>query len=108
MNLSSKKCAPCNQSESKLLESEAKKLLTELSDWQLLENATWLQKEFKFKNFKQTLNFVNKVGAIAEVENHHPDIYFTWGKCVIKIQTHKLNGLHQNDFILAAKVDEIT
>ena len=66
-----------------------------------------LYRSFKFKDFKETLKFVNKVGEIAEKEGHHPDIYFTWGKCTIELYTHAIKGLSENDFILAAKIDKI-
>ncbi|MEX2017065.1 MAG: 4a-hydroxytetrahydrobiopterin dehydratase [Candidatus Pacearchaeota archaeon] len=66
-----------------------------------------LHREFKFKDFKKTLEFVNKVGEIAEKEGHHPDIYFTWGKCTIELYTHSINGLSENDFILASKINKI-
>ena len=64
-------------------------------------------KKFKFKNFKNTIEFVNKVGTIAENEKHHPDISFGWGYCLIMIHTHAIKGLSLNDFILAAKIDQI-
>ena len=67
----------------------------------------YLIKEFKFKNFLESQNFVNKVGSIAETEGHHPDIWFGWGYAKIKIYTHAINGLIENDFILAAKIDQI-
>ena len=66
-----------------------------------------LTKEFKFKNFKESQNFINKVGDIAEIENHHPDLLFGWGYCKIKIFTHAIKGLAESDFILAAKIDKI-
>jgi 4a-hydroxytetrahydrobiopterin dehydratase len=65
-----------------------------------------LKKEFKFKNFQQALHFTNVVGKIAEEEGHHPDIYLTWGKVVLEIWTHKINGLTESDFILASKCDQ--
>ena len=64
-------------------------------------------KDFKFKNFKESQNFVSKIGDIAEDENHHPDITFGWGYCKIKIFTHAIEGLAESDFILAAKIDQI-
>ena len=67
----------------------------------------FLIKEFKFKNFKDSQKFVNKVGNIAETENHHPDIFFGWGYAKIKIFTHAINGLAESDFILASKIDKI-
>ena len=68
----------------------------------------YLIKEFKFKNFLESQNFVNKVGQIAETEGHHPDIWFGWGYAKIKIFTHAIKGLHESDFVLAAKVDRIS
>ena len=67
----------------------------------------FLIKEFTFKNFKESQNFINKVGDVAEKENHHPDISFGWGYCKIKIFTHAIKGLAESDFILAAKIDRI-
>ena len=67
----------------------------------------YLTKEYKFENFIQSQNFINKVGNIAETEGHHPDIWFGWGYAKIKIFTHAINGLHESDFVLAAKIDKI-
>ena len=67
----------------------------------------YLIKEFKFKNFLESQTFVNKVGSIAETEGHHPDIWFGWGYAKIKIFTHAIKGLHESDFVLAAKIDKI-
>lgn len=66
-----------------------------------------LEKEYKFKNFREALEFTNKIGAIAEQQNHHPDIFLTWGKVKVTLSTHKVSGLSENDFIMAAKCDEI-
>ena len=66
-----------------------------------------VEKEFVFRDFKTALNFTNKVGKIAEKEGHHPDIFLSWGKVKIITYTHKINGLHENDFILAAKIDKL-
>ena len=71
------------------------------------DSSFYLTKSFKFKNFVESQNFINKVGEIAERENHHPDIMFGWGYCNIKIFTHAIKGLAESDFILAAKIDEI-
>ena len=71
------------------------------------KNSFYLIKDFNFKNFKQSQIFVNQVGKIAEEENHHPDIYFGWGYCRIKIYTHAIKGLAESDFVLAAKIDNI-
>lgn len=75
-------------------------------DWLLIDEH-YLEKEYKFKNFIQALEFVNKVGRLAESLGHHPDIYLAWGKVKLVIWTHKINGLHKNDFILAAKINEL-
>lgn len=75
-------------------------------DWLLIDEH-YLEKEYKFKNFIQALEFVNKVGRLAELFGHHPDIYLAWGKVKLVIWTHKINGLHKNDFILAAKVNKL-
>jgi len=107
MNNQIKHCTPCHNGSIPLDLQTAKQKLASLKDWQLIENPTKIKKDFKFKNFATTLEFVNKVGNIAEREGHHPDIYFTWGKCSIEIYTHKINGLHDNDFILAGEIDKL-
>ena len=76
------------------------------SNWKVVDEHH-LEKEFEFKDFQQALDFVNLVGQLAESQGHHPDIYLSWGKVKLTIWTHKINGLHRNDFILAAKVDEL-
>ncbi|MBT4989269.1 MAG: 4a-hydroxytetrahydrobiopterin dehydratase [Rickettsiales bacterium] len=100
-------CTPCTSADRPLNFEIAKQKLIGLNDWQLIEDGRKIKKNFKFKDFITTLNFVNKVGNIAEIEGHHPDIYFTWGKCTIEIYTHAINGLHDNDFILATKIDRL-
>lgn len=104
-----KHCTPCNTDVAALNKNEAQKKVQEfkLQNWQLKENSTWLERKFTFPDFVTSLEFVNKVGAIAEQEGHHPDIYFTWGKVIIKIQTHKIKGLHENDFILAQQINNL-
>ncbi len=74
--------------------------------WKVIEDKK-IQREFKFDNFKQALDFVNKVSSLAEEQDHHPGIYFTWGKVKITLYTHKIGGLHENDFILASKIDAL-
>ncbi len=100
-------CTPCQEGSNPILPQEAQSKLKNLNDWYLLNSDKKIKKDYKFKNFKEALNFVNKVAIIAEEQNHHPDIYFTYGKCSIEIYTHKINGLHENDFILAEKIDQI-
>jgi len=105
-NLSNKKCVPCQGGIPKLTGEQAKIYLVELNEW-LLINDHHIEKTYQFPDFKSALQFVNLVGEIAEDENHHPNINFTWGKVEISIWTHKIDGLHENDFILAAKIDSI-
>lgn len=106
-DLANMNCVPCSVGAPTLEENEIKKLMKSLKDgWDVIDNKK-LEKTYKFKNFKEALDFTNKVGALAEEEGHHPDVYLSWGKVVIRLWTHKIGGLHENDFILAAKIDEI-
>ncbi|TSC68442.1 MAG: 4a-hydroxytetrahydrobiopterin dehydratase [Parcubacteria group bacterium Gr01-1014_56] len=86
---------------------EAEKLLVELNDWALIDDAHLLAKSFHFKNFVAAIHFVNKVAAIAEEEKHHPDITISYNDVGLELSTHAIHGLSENDFILAAKIDEI-
>lgn len=107
MDLKDKKCVPCSGYVPPLSLEEKKEHLKSLGpDWQLLTDNTRLRKDFKFKNFRRALEFANAVGAIAESEKHHPEIHLGWGHCDIEIWTHANNNLVENDFILAAKIDE--
>jgi len=105
-DLSQKKCAPCKGGIPPLAEGEIKRYHNKVKDWQVVDNHH-LEKMLTFSDFKSALSFVNQVGEVAESENHHPIICFTWGKVEIRIWTHKINGLHENDFILAAKIDKL-
>ena len=105
--LSQKNCIPCQGGTPPLDQSESKKLLMELqNDWQINE-AGHIFKLYKFKNFTEAMQFANKVAPIAEQEAHHPDLTISWGACQVEIWTHKINGLTESDFILAAKIEEI-
>ena len=109
-DLSKKKCIACDGNIPPFDTSEIHKYLKKVDDWDVKSNddqSYYLIKDFKFKNFEESQIFVNKVGQIAEKENHHPDINFGWGYCKIKIFTHAINGLAESDFILAAKIDKI-
>jgi len=109
-DLSKKKCIACDGKTSPFDISEIHKYLKKVDGWAVKsdENKSfYLIKNFKFKNFEQSLIFVNLVSNIAELENHHPDIFFGWGYCNIKIFTHAIKGLAESDFILAAKIDKI-
>ena len=109
-DLHKKKCVSCDGSISPFEISEIHKYLKKVDGWDVKSNkdkSYYLAKDFKFNNFKESQNFINKVGDIAEKENHHPDIFFGWGYCKIKIFTHAIKGLAESDFILAAKIDKI-
>lgn len=104
--LSARECVPCRGGVPPMEGDEIRSLLGELSGWQVI-NEHHLSKEYKFKNFREALAFVNRVGALAEEQGHHPDICFGWGKAEITIWTHKIDGLTESDFILAAKIDNL-
>src|SRR3989344_8493668 len=108
MRLADKKCVPCEDASiPKLSLEEAKKLNEQVEGWNLEEKNRHLQisKQFKFRDFKEALDFVNKVGAIAEDQGHHPNLYIIYNKVKVVLYTHVIAGLHENDFILAAKTD---
>ncbi len=105
--LANKRCIPCRGGVPALAKPRIDVLLTELDNWSIDESYP-LVKEFRFLNFKDALAFVNRVGEIAEEQGHHPDIELTHGFVRIRIFTHKIQGLTESDFILAAKIDQIT
>ena len=105
-NLTQKKCIPCEAGGPSLPETTIQEYLKVVSGWSLNQTGH-LTKSWKFKDFKTALDFVNKVGALAEAEGHHPNITFTWGQVDIELWTHAVNGLSENDFILASKIDVI-
>ena len=110
-DLLNKKCVPCEGGILPFDTNEIHKYLKKVDGWKVVQNDQkiyLLEKEFKFKNFLESQEFVNKVGGIAESEGHHPDIWFGWGYAKIKIFTHAINGLAESDFILAAKIDKIS
>jgi 4a-hydroxytetrahydrobiopterin dehydratase len=104
--LSSKECVPCRGGVPPLQGEGIAKLLPELSGWEVV-NGHHLKKNYKFADFRESLAFVNRVGELAEEQGHHPDICFGWGQAEISIWTHKINGLTESDFILAAKIDNL-
>lgn len=108
--LSDGKCVPCEGGvppfQGVKLEEYKKQLDAEAPGWEL-RDAKHLQKDFKFKDFKTALKFVNQVGKTAEAEGHHPNIEFGWGFAKILLWTHAINGLSENDFVMAAKIDQI-
>ncbi len=104
------KCVPCRGGEPPLLDEEIQSYKPQVPEWEVIEvdGIKRLQRQFKFKNFAQALAFTNQVGALAEAEDHHPAILTEWGRVTVTWWTHKIKGLHRNDFIMAAKTDEIT
>lgn len=104
--LSSKQCVPCRGGVPPMGPEEIGKLAPQLKGWEII-NQHHLQKSYRFSNFREAQDFVTRVGNLAEEQGHHPDICFGWGIAEIKIWTHKINGLTESDFILAAKIDEL-
>ena len=105
MDLTQKKCKPCEGGVPPLTEEQTNDLLKQIPSWTIKEGNVF--KQFKFKDFKEAMAFVNKVAGIAEQENHHPDITISYSQVSIGLWTHAINGLSENDFILPAKIDQI-
>ena len=109
-DLYQKKCIPCRGGVLPFDISEIHKYLKRVDGWDVIKNKDeffFIEKNFQFKNFSESQKFINEVGNIAETEGHHPDITFGWGYAKVQIFTHKIKGLVESDFILAAKVDKI-
>jgi len=105
--LAEKECVPCKGGVPSLKGQALTDLRHELgSGWQVI-NEHHLEKEFTFKNFRDALAFTNKVGELAEANKHHPDLYLAWGRVKVTLWTHKIDGLSESDFILAAKIDQL-
>jgi 4a-hydroxytetrahydrobiopterin dehydratase len=104
-----RKCQPCSGDTPSLPKEKIQEYMKQLSDWELSQDGKELIKNFKLKNFQAVLDFVNKIGAKAEAEDHHPNLYIhSYKKLRVELSTHAIGGLSENDFILAAKIDEIT
>ena len=108
-NLAAGKCVACRGGEPTLTDAEVEDLKFHVPQWLVREvnGMKRLERAFKFKNFAQALEFTNKIGAIAEEEDHHPLIITEWGRVTVNWWTHKIGGLHRNDFIMAAKTDAL-
>lgn len=105
-NLKSKKCVPCEGGTPPLRKDEVEKYLGEIPGWNASDNFKRVSRDFKFKNFKEAMAFVNKVAELAEKEGHHPDILIHgWNKVRLELSTHAVGGLTENDFIMAAKLN---
>lgn len=105
MKLIDQKCRPCQEGGTPLSLNEAQELAREVPSWSFKANE--IEREFKFNDFRQAVDFVNQVAEIAEEEDHHPDIYISYSKVRLSLSTHKIGGLSSNDFILAAKIDRL-
>jgi len=108
MELKNQKCQACSGNTPKFDEKQISVNLSKLNSWSVNDEQKMIYKKFNFKTFKQALNFANKVGEIADLEGHHPDISLGWGYSLVMLHTHAIQGLSINDFIIAAKIDEIT
>jgi 4a-hydroxytetrahydrobiopterin dehydratase len=102
-------CVACRGGEPTLTEAQIAEYLPEVADWRVteVEGVKRLEREYKFKNFEEAIEFTNRVGAIAEEQGHHPLIVTEWGRVTVQWWTHKIGGLHQNDFIMAARTDKL-
>ena len=104
--LAERQCVPCRGGVPPMKGEQINEMSSQLPDWQVV-NEHHLQRNYRFKDFRKTLDFVNRVGELAEEQGHHPDICFGWGKADITIWTHKIDGLTESDFVLAAKIDKL-
>lgn len=107
MDLSNKHCVPCEGGVPPMSETEVQKYISQVKGWEVIGGNRRIVKKFVFKDFKETMEFVNAVADISEKENHHPNIYIFYNKVEIELWTHKVRGLSENDFILASKIDLI-
>jgi 4a-hydroxytetrahydrobiopterin dehydratase len=102
-----KSCTPCRGGIPPLTQTEAAAYREQAPDWELLDGAKRIERTYRFKNFREAFAYVERAAALAEAEGHHPDIRFGWGYATISLHTKKIKGLHENDFIMAAKLDRI-
>ena len=107
MSLADKQCVPCRGGVPPLEPAKVQELLRQLDQGWALNADGHIERLYEFKDFAEALAFVNAVGAIAETEGHHPDLYLAWGRCKVEIWTHKIHGLTESDFYLAAKADRV-
>ncbi len=103
--LKEKKCIPCEEGGNPLPENEAKELLKKVPNWEL--RGKKIERNFEFTDFKESMQFVNKVADIAEEQGHHPDFHIHYNKVTLELWTHSMNGLSENDFVMAAKINDI-
>ncbi len=105
--LAEKTCTPCRDGVPPLARDEALRFQKQAPDWELRDDAHRIERTFRFRNFREALAFVQRVGELAETEGHHPDISFGWGYATVSLSTKKIKGLHENDFIMASKIDRM-
>jgi len=108
MELQKKRCVPCQGGVPPMSLTDIEKMLPQVPGWELAGGATKIQRTFRFNDFVKAQGFAVEVGGVAELEQHHPDICYGWGYCTVALYTHKIGGLHENDFIMAAKVNAIS
>ena len=106
MNLENKKCVPCEVGGKALESNEIAIFAEDLKDWEVIESKK-LTRQFKFKDFKESMDFVNKVAEMADREGHHPDIHISYNKVNLELTTHAVKGLTENDFIIVSKIEKI-
>jgi 4a-hydroxytetrahydrobiopterin dehydratase len=105
--LAEKTCTPCRGGIPPLTRDEALGFGQQAADWELRDDARRIERMFRFRNFREALAFVQRVGELAESEGHHPEVSFGWGYATISLSTKKIKGLHENDFIMASKIDRM-
>src|SRR5215831_10716712 len=105
--LAEKTCTPCRGGIPPLTHEEAERFQSQTPNWELRDDGHRIERTFRFRNFQEALGFVRDVGDLAETEGHHPDISFGWGYATISLRTKKIKGLHENDFIMASKIDRM-
>ncbi|MBI2326702.1 4a-hydroxytetrahydrobiopterin dehydratase [Candidatus Curtissbacteria bacterium] len=109
MDLASKKCVPCEVGTPPMAKTKAESYLSEVKGWELVDDSGKLKikKKFQFSNYMAGVDFVNQVAKIAEAEGHHPDLYLGYQRVTVNLMTHAIGGLSENDFVMAAKIDQI-
>lgn len=108
MSLLSKKCVPCEGGVPALTLSQAQEYVKETPGWEIIEEGKKIRRELKLQNFKEAIVFVNKVADLAESEGHHPDFHIFYSRVILELWTHAIGGLSDNDFIMAAKINELS
>ena len=105
--LAEKTCTPCRGGIPPLTPDEARRFQAQAPNWELDDDARRIERTFRLRNFREALALVQEIGELAEIEGHHPDISFGWGYATVSLSTKKIKGLHENDFIMASKIDRV-